>query len=103
VQGEAQRFVLPYTETPTRRIWAYYAEVKQTLNPRWYVASRAGLSTNNGSQVRNLEGAAGFRPDSFQLLKIDYEIEHRDAGTPHNDNTLAIQFVTTLHVAAARR
>lgn len=103
VQGEAQHFVMPYTKIPTFREWASYAELKQTLSPRWYCAERAGVTSNNESgQMRYSETAFAFRPDRLQLIKFDYEIEHYDEGSPHNDNTFSIQFVTSLHAAAAR-
>jgi len=102
-QAEVQKFIFPYTAIPTFAELAAYAEVKQVVSPRWYLATRLGLtSAKLPGQTRALECAAGFRPNRWQLLKIDYEIEHYDSGSPHNEHTLAIQFVTTLHASASR-
>jgi len=103
MQGELQQFVFPYTVIPTFREKAGYGELKKTLNPRWYIAARSGFTSAKASgQVECLEGAAAFRPDRLQLIKFDYEYEHYSSGTYRNENTLAIQFVTTLHFSAAR-
>jgi hypothetical protein len=103
VQVEAQKFVFPYTAIPTFAELATYAEIKQVVSPRWYLAMRLGVtSARLPGQTRALECAAGYRPNRWQLLKIDYEIEHYDSGSPHNENTLAVQFVTTLHASAGR-
>lgn len=105
LQGELQRFVLPYYPwTTTHREQAGYAEMKRTLAPRWYIAARGGYThANEGGDVQSLETAAGFRPDSFQLIKIDYEYQHMSMGEYRNSNTLAFQVVTTLHFSAAQR
>jgi hypothetical protein len=101
---EGQRFVMPYKVIPTRLEVAAYFEAKQTLSPRWYLALRTGLTSATLSGMeRNLEADAAYRPNRFQLLKFDYEIEHYDTATPHNSNTFAVQLVTTLHLSAARR
>ena len=96
--GEIQRFVMPYKAIPTFRESAGYGELKQVLSPRWYIAVRNGFaSTSATGNQQTLETAAGFRPGRFQLIKIGYEYEHNSTGANHNDNTLAIQFITTLH------
>jgi hypothetical protein len=97
VQGELQHFFFPYTVVPDHREWAAYAELKQVLSPRWYIAGRTGLTYANGSQARNFETAAAYRPNRIQLLKFDYEIEYRNSGSLKIENTLAVQLVTTLH------
>jgi hypothetical protein len=103
VQGEVQKFVMPYTVIPDYRELAAYGEVKQVMGPRWYLAARSAITRANGSVLqRNLETAAGIRLNRSQLVKIDYEIEHYVPGKPHNEHTLAIQLVTTLHWSAAR-
>lgn len=103
IQAEGQRFVLPYKAIPTRLEVAAYVEAKQTLSARWFVAMRAGLtSATRSGMVRELEGDAAYRPNRFQILKFDYEIEHIDSGTVHNQHTFAVQLVTTLHMALAR-
>jgi hypothetical protein len=103
VQGELQRFVFPYTAIPTFREQVGYAELKRTLNPRWFVAAREGYSSANASGKTNcLEASAAFRPSRFELIKIGYESEHYSTGEYRNENTLAFQFITTLHASAAR-
>jgi hypothetical protein len=100
VQVEEDRFVMPYTVIPDFREWAGYFELKQVLTPRWYLAFRPGYTAaNEGGDVRCFETAAGFRPDRFQLIKVDYEIEHYTEESPRNQSTLAVQWVTTLHKA----
>ena len=103
-QGELQNFVMPYTVFPTFRETAGYSEVKRVLTPRWNLAVRNGyLSANAGGNQQTLETAAGFRPNRFQLIKVGYEYEHYSMGDERNDNTLGIQFITTLHAAVAGR
>jgi hypothetical protein len=102
VQVEGQRFVFPYKAIPTFLEVAGYAEVKQAVSPRWYLALRTGLtSATEVSQVRNAEMAAGFRASRNQLIKFDYELEHYDLASVHNDHTFAVQWVTTLHASAS--
>lgn len=103
VQGELQKFVLPYTVIPTYRETAGYADVKQVLSPRWYVAGRYGYTNANASGLTQcIESAAGYRPGRFELIKVSYEVEHYNFGTDRNDSTLGIQFVTTLHKSWGR-
>jgi hypothetical protein len=104
VQGELQKFVFPYTVIPTLREQAGYAEVKRVLQARWYVAARGGNTrTNVYGNVQCLEAAAGFRPDRFQLIKFDYELEDHSLGPYRYGKTLAVQVVTSLHWSAASR
>lgn len=104
VQVEVQKFVMPNSAVPTYVEWDSYAEVKQTLSPRWYVAMRPLLSRGSWNyRERSLETAAGFRPNRFQILKVDYEIAKDNSSSPHNENMLAIQLVTTLNWSAAAR
>jgi len=103
VQGEVQKFVMPYTVIPTFRESAEYGELKQVLSPRWYLATRIGYTGANASgKTKCLETAAGFRLNRFQLIKTEYEYEHYSTGTVQNDNALAIQFVTTFHKSVGR-
>ncbi len=100
VQLEEDHFVMPYTVIPTFRESAGYIELKQVLTPRWYLAFRPGYTAASaGGDVRCWEMAAGFRPNRFQLIKVDYEIEHYTQGAPTNQSTLAVQWVTTFHRA----
>lgn len=101
--GELQQFAMPLTAAPNIRQLAGYGEFKRVLNPRWYVAARVGASSANAyGGVECYEAAAGFRPNRLQLIKVEYEMEHYSVGTVHNENTLAIQYVTTLHTAFAK-
>src|SRR6266568_3112704 len=102
-QGELQKFAMPYQAIPTFRESAGYFEVRQVLSPRWYIAVRNGYSSANASgNVQCLENAVGFRVNRLQLIKVAYEYEHYSTGTQHNDNAVAIQFVTTLHKSVGR-
>jgi hypothetical protein len=104
VQGELQEFVFPHTVIPTLREQAGYAEVKRVLHPRCYVAVRGGYKSTNGSgNVQSLEAGAGFRPDRFQLIKVDYERDDRSLGEYRFGNTLSIQVVTMLHLSSAAK
>lgn len=103
LQGEAQIFVLPYTKIPTFRELAWYAEAKQAISPRWFVAVRSGLTSSHfGGKTISFESAAGFRPNRFQLIKASYEVEHYTTGDTYFDNTLGVQLVTTLHFSKGR-
>jgi hypothetical protein len=103
ILAEAQKFVMPYRAIPTFSEVATYAEVKQVLGPRWYVAARPGYtSANEGGNVRSLEAAGGFRANRHQLIKFSYEIERYSTGSERYDNTVAVQFVTTLDRAFGR-
>jgi hypothetical protein len=94
---------MPYTVIPTYREQAGYAELKRVLSPRWYIAGRTGYtSANEGGKVQSYESAAGFRPNRFQLIKFDYELQHYSVGPYFNENTLAIQYITSLHMSVAR-
>jgi hypothetical protein len=102
VQGEFQRFVMTYKLIPTFRQDAGYAEVRRVLHPRWYVAARTGYSSGNeGGNTERFEFSAGFRPNRFELLKVDYDLDHYSTGTPNYDKTFFVQFVTTLHASRA--
>lgn len=101
--AEAQRFVMPYTLIPDFRDTAGYAEVRQVLSPRWFVAGRYSItSTNATGRTNSFETAAGYRSDRFQLLKVGYEFKHYSTSTEHDDHVLGIQFITTLHKSVGR-
>jgi hypothetical protein len=98
VQGEWQKFVMTYKAIPTFRESAGYGEVKQVLGPRWFLAARYGYSNSKpAGREQRIETAAGFRLFRFELIKIGYERTHYSIGSESNDNTFAVQFVTTLH------
>jgi len=104
VQFEEDRFLFPYSAIPDYRETAGYVEIKQVLSPRWYVAFRPSWTTaNEGGDMGNLESGVAYRPTRFQLIKLDYEFEHYTQETPHNQNTLAVQWVMSLDRAFASR
>jgi hypothetical protein len=100
---EVQRFVMPYTVIPDFRESAGYAEMRQVLAPRWFVAGRYSLaSTNATGRTNAFETAAGYRPDRFQLLKVGYEFKHSSLNSQQDDHVLGIQFITTFQKAVGR-
>ena len=104
VQGEFQRFEMPYTKIPDFREDAGYLEVKRVLHPRWYVAARSGYTSGSvGGYIERNEFAVGFRPFRAELIKFDYELDHHSTGTIANDNTFVVQFITTGHLSHALR
>jgi len=103
-QGELQKFVMPYTLIPKFRETAGYGELRQVLAPRWFVATRYGVSTTSATgKVQNLETSIAFRPDRYQILKVGYELEHYSQKSQANDQMLAIQIVTTIHKSLTRQ
>jgi hypothetical protein len=103
VYAEMQRFVMPYTLFPDFRETTGYAEFRQVLSPRWFVAGRYSITSTNASGRMNVvETAGGFRPNRFQLLKFGYEVEHYSTGSERNNNVFAAQFITTFHKSAGR-
>lgn len=104
VQGEFQRFAMPYKRIPTFREDVGYGEVRRVLHPRWYVASRIGYkSATFGGTTTRYEFAAGYRPGRHELIKAAYQLNHHNTGSIANDNTFAVQFITTLHASRALR
>ena len=98
VLGEWQRFVMPYTVFPTYRETAGYAEARQALSPRWFVAGRYGMTTANATgRTQAVEVAGGFRMHRDLLLKAGYEARVYDFGNEKPDHVVGIQFITTLH------
>ena len=97
VNGEWHRYVFQYTVIPNFVEQSGYAEVKRTLGPRWYAATRLGYLRANAYPGPNVyEMAVGYRPNRFQLIKLEYEILQSPIirGTLHN--VLAVQVVTAL-------
>jgi hypothetical protein len=102
LQFEEDKFLMTYGVIPDFRESAGYLELKRVLTPRWYLALRPGYTAaNKGGDMRCLEAAAGFRPNRFQLIKLDYEIEDYTQGTPRQQNTLAVQWLVTFHKSVA--
>jgi len=96
VYGELAHFQMTYRAIPTFNQHTGYAEVRRVLNPRWYAAARTGYVRPVGySGSESYEMAAGFRPNTRQVLKLGYTLEHQ-SGTPGTlYRTVTIQFVTS--------
>ena len=97
MQGEWHRFDLAYYRIPTLREDAGYVEVKRVLHPRWYVGARAGfLHPNFPFGGDTYEGVVGFRPNTWQLIKVGYGVE-RERPSGELTGAFTAQLVTTLH------
>jgi len=95
--GEWQRFELNYHVIPTFREDAGYFEAKRVLHPRWYIAARAGYAHGSyKSGGETYEASVGFRPDSFQLIKVGYSVQ-RNSDVGDFYRILGVQLVTSLH------
>src|SRR5579864_2589226 len=108
--GEWQWFRFDYPNfrhSPTSSFG--YAEVKAVLNPRTYLAVRAGYQRNSrvedryewssGSFAPNLQAcefAIGVRPNRWQLLKVGYEWLRGEEISGARDNVFGIQLVTSM-------
>ena len=108
--GEWQWFRFDYPnfrQSPTTSFG--YAEVKAVLNPRTYVAVRAGYQRNSlvednskrsdegfAPNVQAYEFAVGFRPNRWQLLKFGYEWLRGEDISGTRDNVFGIQLVTSI-------
>jgi hypothetical protein len=104
VQFEEDHFLMPYGAIPDYTESAGYVELKQVLSPRWYIAFRPGWTAASfGGDMRRLESGVAYRPNRFQLIKLDYEWENYTQGTPSNENTLAMQWVMSLDRAFSSR
>jgi hypothetical protein len=104
VYGELQRFQMSYSVIPTFREHTGYAEARRVLHPRWYVAARAGYQRNSAFAGNEAyEGAVGFRPNQYQLVKVGYQIERGLYIRGTLANTLAVQFVTAFRALSIAR
>jgi hypothetical protein len=108
--GEWQwfRFDYPNFLRPPTSLFGY-AEVKAVLNPRTYLAVRAGYQRNSrvednhqrssesfAPNVQTYEFAVGFRPNRWQLLKLGYEWLRGEEFSGTRDNVFGIQLVTSI-------
>jgi len=86
-----------------------YAEVKAVLNPRTYLAVRAGYQRNSrvednstwsdesfAPNMQSYEFAVGFRPNRWQLVKVGYECLRGEEISGTRDNVFGIQLVTSI-------
>lgn len=101
---EVSRFVMPYKAIPTFREGAGYTEIRQVLSPRWYVAGRYGLTSNDAAgRTHAIEAAAGFRPTRRTLAKLDYEERLYGRPSGEHGHYLGIQLITTLDRSFGKR
>ncbi len=96
--GEWQTFHVPYKAIPDYDAHAGYLEFKRVLNPRFYVAGRAGYRNGSGGNIRQTyEGAVGFRATTNQLFKIGYQRDQLSSGPRPHENTCVFEAITTIH------
>jgi len=97
INGEWQRFRMDYTVIPSFIESVGYVEARYVVHPRWYLATRIGYSSPSAFPGwRTYEAAVGYRVGKRQLVKIEYEMQQGPMVSGTQQNTLAIQFVTTL-------
>ena len=97
VNAEWQRFQMAYTVMPTFTETVGYGEARFVLHPRWYLATRLGyMRANVFRGWQTYEAAVGYRPGARELVKLEYEMQQGPAIIGVQNNTLAIQFVTTI-------
>jgi hypothetical protein len=96
IHGEAQRHVRAYKAIPTLFNNAAYGEVRYTVSPRIYLASRTGFQRGTRGFIPSRtvqEFAAGYRLGRGQLLKVSYEVVRGTNLFDNRWNVLAIQWV----------
>jgi hypothetical protein len=97
LNGEWQRFQMDYTVIPNFIESTGYGEVRLALHPRWYIATRLGYVRPSVSAAWQwCEAAVGYRPGRHELVKLEYEMHQGSNINGTQQNTLAVQFVTTL-------
>jgi hypothetical protein len=87
-----------------------YAELKATLNPRFYTALRIGYETYGRVEDdagiesghffpnrRSHEFAVGYHVNHFQTLKLGYEWLKTNGVSGTRDNVFGVQFVTSVN------
>ncbi len=99
--GEFQRFRHDYRAIPNLDTTLAYSEVKMTVNPRWYLAGRAGYRRSNLiPDAEAYELVVGYRPSERHLLKLGY-LHAPGQGVPGTrDNVAGIQYVITFQPPA---
>lgn len=101
VNGELQRFRFPYRAIPNFYATSGYGEAKFTINPRWYVAGRAGRRNRTAGigTDDSLEAVAAFRLGQGHLIKAGYEAvrSQQSPGNGARDNVVAIQLVFSVN------
>ena len=82
----------------------YFKEDGLKVNPRWYIAGRAGYArATAGPPVDVYEVAVGYRPGAHQVLKAGYEVQHGPALRGTLANALVVQVVTSFRVWSVGR
>ena len=109
VEGEWQRFQFNYPQFVRSPALSFgYGELKAILTPRLYAATRIGYQKYNAVQDqrmsssdpflsgrRSYELAVGYRPNRWQLFKVEYQWL-RVEGEQTFDKVLAFQLVTSI-------
>jgi hypothetical protein len=104
INGEWQHFRRDYNVIPSFTESVGYAEVRFVVHPRWYLATRIGyVSPSAIPGWRTYEGAVGYRAGKHQLVKLEYEVQQGPSISGAQQNTLALQFVTTLRPISVAR
>lgn len=104
LNGEWQHFRMDYTVIPTFTESIGYAEVRLVVHPRWYLATRIGyMNPSAFPGWRSYEAAVGYRAGKRELVKLEYEVQQGPGIGGTRQNTLAIQFVTTLRSISVAR
>ena len=97
VYGELQRFQMTYRAIPDFNQHTGYVEARRVLSPRWYLAERVEyVRANAFPGYQTYETAAGFRPNTRQLIKVGYQIQQGAAIRGSLANVAEVQVVTTL-------
>lgn len=77
--------------------WTGYAEMRQQVNDRWFVAGRYGALAGSNGGAQSLEAAAGFRTSHSQVVKAGYRTQFAATGTQAAGSALTLQLTTVLH------
>jgi hypothetical protein len=102
--GEVQHFVMDYHVIPTLTENMGYAEVRRVLSPRWYAATRVGYVRYSAFPgFETYEFAAGFRPSTHELIKLDYTVQQGAMYPGTLGNVAAIEFVTSFRAISLAR
>lgn len=100
--GELMHLNQTYQLIPNFVTTAGYGEVKFKINPRWFLAGRAGTRRRTAGVGRDesYELVVGYQPVRNQLLKAGYLAMHRPSAPTTRDNVLGIQYVFTFNPPA---
>lgn len=98
LQGEWDRFTMPYRAIPVFREQAGYIEARRVISPRWYAAARVGYAAPSAGATKTvMDAAGGYRISSSSVLKLDYQMERDALTSPLFHQSLAIQVVASVH------